>query len=66
MLSEMRYPFHSWEWGAIEHSIDVRSDGANMEWCQYNPRTLQTIETKLPMDRQGWDTILVGLNNPAV
>ena len=56
----------SWEWGAVEHSIDVRSDGANMEWCQYNPRTLQTIETELPMDRQGWDTILAGLNNPAV
>ena len=56
----------SWEWGTIEHSIDVRSDGANVEWCQYNPRTLQTIETELPMDRQGWDTILAGLNNPAV
>ena len=56
----------SWEWGAVEHSIDVRSDGANMEWCQYNPRTLQTIETELPMDRQGWDTILAGLNKPAV
>ena len=56
----------SWEWGAIEHSIDVRSDGANMEWCQYNPRTLQTIETELRMDRQGWDTILAGLNKPAV
>ena len=56
----------SWEWGAVEHSIDVRSDGANMEWCQYNPRTLQTIETKLPMDGQGWDTILAGLNKTAV
>ena len=56
----------SWEWGAVEHSIDVRSDGANMEWCQYNPRTLQTVETELPMDRQGWDTILAGLNKPAV
>jgi hypothetical protein len=37
-----------------------------MEWCQYNPRTLQTIETELQLDRQGWDTILAGLNQPAV
>ena len=56
----------SWQWRAIEHSIDVRSDGASIEWCQYNPRTLQTIETELPMDQQGWDTILAGLNQPDV
>ena len=56
----------SWQWRAIEHTIDVRSDGASIEWCQYNPRTLQTIETELPMDQQGWDTILAGLNQPAV
>ena len=51
----------SWEWAAIEHSLDVRSDGTSMEWCQYNPHTLQTIETELPMDKQGWDAILAGL-----
>ena len=56
----------SWKWGTIEHSIDVRSDGANMEWCQHNPRTLQAVETELRMDRQGWDTILAGLNKPVV
>ena len=56
----------SWEWAAIEHSIDVRADGANMEWCQYNPDTLKTVETELPMDQQGWVAILAGLNNPAV
>ena len=56
----------SWEWNFIEHSIDVRSDGAMMEWCQYNPVTLQTVETELPMNRQGWDAILEGINKPAV
>ena len=56
----------SWEWNFVEHSIDVRSDGAVMEWCQYNPATLQTVETELPMNRQGWDTILDGINKPAV
>ena len=56
----------SWEWNFIEHSIDVRSDGAVMEWCQYNPTTLQTVETELPMNRQGWDTILDGIKQPAV
>ena len=56
----------SWEWGAIEHSIDVRPDGASMEWCQYNPATLQTAETELPLDRHGWEAILAGLEQPAV
>ena len=56
----------SWEWEAIEHSIDVRADGASMEWCQYNPNTLQTVETELSMDKQGWSTVLAGLNKPAV
>ena len=56
----------SWEWNAIEHSIDVRADGSSMEWCQYNPRTLQTIETEIRMDNQGWDTILTGLNQSTV
>ena len=55
----------SWEWGAIEHSLDVRSDGAGMEWCRYDPRTLQTVETALPMNRQGWDTIQAGLEPSA-
>ena len=55
-----------WTWGAVEHSIDVHSDNVNMEWCQYNPRTLPTIETELQLDRQGWDTILTSLNQPAV
>ena len=54
----------SWEWGAIEHSIDVRAGGASMEWRQYNPSTLQTVETELPMDKQGWGAILAGLNEP--
>ena len=56
----------SWQWRAIDHSIDVRSDGASIEWCQYNPRTLQAIETELPMDQQGWETILASLNQPDV
>lgn len=51
----------SWEWDTLEHSIDVRADGAVMEWCRYNPRTLQTVESNLPMNQQGWDTILAGL-----
>ena len=40
----------NWRRGTIEHTINVPSDGASIEWCQYNPRTLQTIETELPMD----------------
>ena len=56
----------SWEWEAIEHSVDVRSDGTSVEWCQYNPRTLQSIGTELPMNKQGWDAILAGLKQPAV
>ena len=56
----------SWGWNAIEHSVDVRSDGAVIAWCQYNPATLQTAETELPMNRQGWDTILDGIKKPAV
>ena len=56
----------SWTWGAVEHSIDVRSNSVSMEWCQYNPRTLQTIETELRLDRQGWESVLAGLNQPAV
>ena len=56
----------SWEWNGIEHSVDARADGVSMEWCQYNPRTLQTAETELPMDSQGWDAILEGLKEPAV
>ena len=55
----------SWEWGAIEHSLDVHADGSGMEWCQYNPRTLQTIETELPMNKRGWDAIQAGLENSA-
>ena len=51
----------SWDWDTLEHSIDVRADGAVMEWCQYNPRTLQTVESNLPMNQQGWDAILAGL-----
>ena len=43
-----------------------RSDGVSMEWCQYNPRTLQTVETELRLDRQGWESVLAGLNQPAV
>ncbi len=53
----------SWQWGDIEHSIDVRADGASMEWCQYNPDSLQTMETELPLDRRGWNTILAGLSD---
>ncbi|MCY3661018.1 MAG: hypothetical protein OXG36_18595 [Caldilineaceae bacterium] len=51
----------SWKWGAIEHSLDVRSDGSGMEWCRYDPLTLQTVETKLSMNRRGWDTLQAGL-----
>ena len=56
----------SWEWNGVEHSIDALADGASMEWCQYNPRTLQTAETELTMDSQGWSVILAGLKGPAV
>lgn len=56
----------SWERGAIEHSLDVRSDGSGMEWCRYDPRTLQTVETELPMNGQGWDTLQAGLDKSAV
>ena len=55
----------SWERDAIEHSLDVRSDGSSMEWCRYDPRTLQTVETELPMNRPGWDTIQAGLEPSA-
>lgn len=56
----------NWEWNGIEHSVDVRAGGASMEWCQYNPRTLQTAEIELPMDSRGWDVILAGLREPSV
>ena len=56
----------SWEWGAIEHSLDVHADGSGMEWCQYNPHTLQTVEIELPMNKQGWDAIQAGFKNSAV
>ena len=52
----------SWERGAIEHSLDVHSNGSGMEWCWYNPRTLQIVETELPMDGQGWDTLQADLD----
>ena len=55
----------SWERGAIEHSLDVRPDGSGMEWCRYDPRTLQTVETELTMNRQGWDTLQAGLDKSA-
>lgn len=54
----------SWEWGIIEHCIDIRPDGASLEWCRYNPQTLQSAETELPMNRQGWDAIAAALTEP--
>ncbi|MXZ23252.1 MAG: hypothetical protein F4Y80_00040 [Caldilineaceae bacterium SB0665_bin_21] len=55
----------SWERGVIEHSLDVRPDGSGMEWCRYDPRTLQTVETELTMNGQGWDTLQADLDKSA-